>query len=53
MQKIHDLKPEHNPGKKRKMSSNLFTNPHTEKCQKHVENMTDLEKRLKWYKNNN
>ena len=46
MQKIRGLKPKHNPGKKRKASLDLSTNPHTEKCWKRVENMTDLEKRL-------
>ena len=52
MQKIRGLKPRHNPGKKRKASLDLSTNPHMEKCRKRVENMTDLEKRLEWYKNN-
>ncbi len=52
MQKIRGPKPGHDPGKKRKASSDLSSNPHTEKCRKRVENMTDLEKRLERYKNN-
>jgi hypothetical protein len=52
MTKIRGPKPGDRPGQKRKASQDLSTNPHTKKCRDRVENMTDSEKKLERYKNN-
>jgi len=52
MQKIRGPKPGDTPGHKRKASDELSNNPHTEKCRKRVEKMTEIEKKLERYKNN-
>ncbi len=52
MRKIRGPRPGETPGQKRKAEEELSTNPHTEKCRKRVEKMTEIEKKLERYKNN-
>jgi len=53
MQKVHDSKSANMSENKRKASEDLFTNFYTKKCQKQVKNMTEIKKKIKYYKNNN
>ena len=52
MQKIHDSKSENMSENKRKASEDLSTNFYIKKCQKQVKRMTDIERKIKHYKNN-
>ena len=52
MQKVHDSKSENMSENKRKALKDFSTNFYTEKCQKQVKKMTDIERKIKYYKNN-
>lgn len=52
MTQIREPKPGDEPGKKRKATEELSTNPHTEKCRKRLDGMTDTERKIERYKNN-
>ena len=53
MQKVCDSKSANISENKRKASEDLFTNLYTKKCWKQVKNMTEIERKIKYYKNNN
>ena len=52
MTQIRGPKPGNEPGKKRKAPEELSTNPHTEKSRKRLDGMTDTERKIERYKNN-
>ena len=52
MWKIHDSKSDETSEQKQKVSEELSTNSHIKKCQKHMKKMTEIEKKLEYYKNN-
>ena len=52
MQKVCDSKSENMSKNKRKALKDLSTNLYTEKCQKWVKKITDIERKIKCYKNN-
>ena len=53
MQKICDSRSDEISEQKWKVSEKFLTNSHTEKCQKHMKKMTEIKKKLEYYKNNN
>ena len=53
MWKICDSRSDKTSEQKWKVSKEFLTNSHTKKCQKHMKKMTEIEKKLECYKNNN
>ena len=52
MIRICSLKSGNKSGQKRKAAKDLSENPHTKKCRDRLQKMTDLERKLERYRNN-